>query len=142
MQHVLLLSGRLYSDSAFAQARSRLPLAVLQGVLANLVKAALAQGLWRGHRAWLIDGSAFCMPDSPPMQAEFGQPGSQAVGCELPVAKILALFHAGTGLLIEVAASPMRTHEMSRLSQVHPGLKADSVLFGDWSSCSFAHLAM
>ena len=38
----------------------------------------------------------------------FGRPGNQKVGCGFPVAKILALFHAGTGLLLDVIAAPLR----------------------------------
>lgn len=146
LQHVSLLAGRTFTDSAYCLARARLPLAVFRGVLGDLVKTLLpetrAEGLWRGHRTWLIDGSAFSMPDTPPLQAKFGQPDAQAKGCGFPVAKILALFHAGTGLLIEVAAAPYRTHEMSRLGEVHPGLGPGDVLVGDRGFCSFAHLAM
>jgi hypothetical protein len=58
------------------------------------------------------------------------------------VAKILALFDARTGLLLEVAAAPLRTHEMSRLRTVHPGLKPGDVLVGDRGVCSYAHLVM
>lgn len=146
LQHVSLLGGRLFTDSAYCQARARLPLAVFRGVLRNLIKAVVpdtqAEGTWRGHRTWLIDGSAFSMPDTPELQAKFGQPGLQAPGCGFPVAKILALFHAGTGLLMEVAAAPLRTHEMSRLGEVHPALGPGDVLVGDRAFCSFAHLAM
>ena len=50
----------------------------------------------------LVDGSSFSMPDTAALQAHFGQPGNQAKGCGFPVAHILAPFHAGTGLLLEV----------------------------------------
>jgi Transposase DDE domain len=146
LQHVTLLAGRIFTDSAYCQARAHLPLAVFRGVLRELVKALLPQtrveGTWRGHRTWLIDGSSFSMPDTPELQAKFGQPGAQAKGCGFPVAKILALFHAGTGVLIEVVAAPLRTHEMSRLGEVHPALEPSDVLVGDRGLCSFAHLAM
>jgi hypothetical protein len=146
LQHISLLGGRCFTDSAYSQARTRLPLAVFQGILRNLAKRLVpetrTEGLWRGHRTWLIDGSAFSMPDTPELQAKFGQPGAQAPGCGFPVAKILALFHAGTGLLMEVAAAPLRTHEMSRLGEVHPALGPGDVLVGDRGFCSFAHLAM
>jgi hypothetical protein len=146
LQHVSLLAGRTFTDSAYCQARARLPLAVFRGVLRELVKTLTPrthiEGTWRGHRTWLIDGSSFSMPDTPELQAKFGQPEAQAKGCGFPVAKILALFHAGTGLLIEVAAAPYRTHEMSRLGEVHPALEPGDVLVGDRGFCSFAHLAM
>jgi hypothetical protein len=146
LQHVSLLAGRTFTDSAYCLARARLPLAVFRGVLGELVKSLVPrthiEGTWRGHRTWLIDGSSFSMPDTPALQAKFGQPEAQAQGCGFPVAKLLALFHAGTGLLIEVAAAPYRTHEMSRLGEVHPALAPGDVLVGDRAFCSFAHLAM
>ena len=146
LQHVSLLAKRTFTDAAYCLARARLPLAVFRGVLDGLVKDLVpvtrSEGTWRGHRTWLIDGSSFSMPDTPELQAKFGQPDAQAKGCGFPVAKILALFHAGTGLLIQVAAAPYRTHEMSRLSEVHPAFEPGDVVVGDRGFCSFAHLAM
>jgi len=82
------------------------------------------------------------MPDTPELLAHFGQAGGQAPGNGFPVAKILALFHAGTGLLLEVMAAPLRSHEMSRVEDVHPALRPGDVLVADRGFCSFAHLAL
>lgn len=62
-------------------------------------------------------------------------------GCGFPVAKILALFHAGTGLL-DVIAAPLRSHEMAYIDGIHPTPKRNDVLVGDRGLCSFAHLAL
>ena len=97
--------------------------------------------LWYGHRTFLLDGSSFSMPDTPELQRSFGQPGAQQPGCGFPVAKILALFHAGTGLLLEVMAAPLRFHERARAEDVHPALQPGDVLVADRGFCSFAHLA-
>ena len=146
LEHVALLAEGRFTAAAYCLARSCLPLAVFQSVLRNLVKAlipdTLAEGRWRGHRTWLIDGSSFSMPDTPELQNRFGQPGNQQPGCGFPVAKILALFHAGTGLLIEVMSMPLRSHEMASVAGIHPALKSGDVLIGDRGFCSFAHLAM
>jgi hypothetical protein len=145
LNHVSLLANRAFTDAAYCLARARLPLRVFQAVLAALIKALVpdtqARGLWRGHRTFLIDGSSFSMPDTPELQEQFGQPGAQRPGCGFPVAKILALFHAGTGLLMEVTAAPLRSHEMARAFEVHPALRPGDVLIGDRGFCSFAHLA-
>lgn len=146
LKHISLLGGRRFSDSAYCQARARLPLAVFRGVLRNLVKAPVprthAEGLWRGHRTSLADGSAFSTPDTPALQAEFGRPGNQRRGCGFPVAKILVLSHAGTGLLIEVLTAPLRSHEMSRTGGIHPALGPGDVLVADRGFCPFAHFSM
>jgi len=76
------------------------------------------------------------------LQAHFGQPGNQAKGCGFPVAHLLALFHAGTGLLLEVAAAPLRTQDIAGIAGVLPRLAAGDVLVADRGFCSFAHLAM
>jgi hypothetical protein len=82
------------------------------------------------------------MPDTAALQAHFGQPGNQAKGCGFPVAHILALFHAGTGLLLEVFAAPLRSHDMAGIAGILPLLAAGDILLADRGFCSFAHLAM
>ncbi len=99
-----------------------------------------AIGRWRGHRTFLVDGSSFSMPDTPALQAHFGQPGNQAKGCGFPVAHLLALFHAGTGLLLEVNAAPLRTQDFAGLAGVLGWLTAGDVLVADRGFCSFASL--
>jgi hypothetical protein len=146
LTHVSLMAGRAFTASAFCQARSRLPLAVFRTILREMVKVLIpateAAGLWLGHRVLLVDGSAFSMPDVAALQAYFGQPGNQAKGCGFPVAHILALFHAGTGLLLEVTAAPLRSHDMAGVGGILPLLKAGDVLVADRGFCSFAHLAL
>lgn len=146
LNHISLQARRGFTDSAYCQARARLPLAVYRAVLRNLIRALVPDterdGLWRGHRTFFIDGSSFSMPDTPGLQEHFGRPGNQKVGCGFPVAKILALFHAGTGLLLEVTAAPLRSHEMAHVDGVHPTLRPGDVLVGDRGFCSFAHLAL
>src|SRR5579863_1597812 len=146
LTHVALLAGHAFTASAFCQARARLPLAVFQAVLRHQVHALIpvtrAQALWRGLRTFLVDGSAFSMPDTPELQAHFGQPGNQAKGCGFPVAHLLAMFHAGTGLLLEVAAAPLRTHDLAGFAGVLGLLGPGDLLVADRGFCSFASLAL
>jgi DDE family transposase len=146
LTHVSLLAGRAFTAAAYCLARGRLPLAVFRAVLRGVIRALVPdteqEGLWHGHRTFLIDGSSFSMPDTPELQKHFGQPGCQLPGCGFPVAKMLALFHAGTGLLLDVIATPLRAHEMAHVDGIHPTLKANDVLVGDRGFCSFAHLAL
>jgi hypothetical protein len=82
------------------------------------------------------------MPDKPALQQAFGQPSGQAAGCGFPVAHFLALVHAGTGLVMQVVTSPLRTHDMSVAWRVHPQMGPGDVLVADRAFCSFAHLAL
>lgn len=102
------LVGLSFSASAYCAARMRLPLKLLQELLSEVcraVSADLEEGRWHGHRTWTLDGSTFSTPDTAALQAHFGQPSAQAPGCGFPTAHLLALFHAGTGLLLHAAAS-------------------------------------
>lgn len=137
---------RAFSEGSFCKARMKLPLRVLQTLLTR-VGAALRGSLgqcerWRGHRTFHVDGSSFSMPDTPALQAHFGQPGAQKPGCGFPVAHLLALFHAGTGFLLKVLAAPLRTHDMSQAPLLHPELEDGDVLVGDRAFCSYPHLAL
>lgn len=145
--HVPRLGGIDCTGEAYCQARRRLPLALLRYLLrafSNHVENStmLDEGRWHGHRTFLMDGSGASMPDTPALQKRFGQPGGQKPGCGFPVMHLLALFHAGTGFLLNIAAAPLRTHDMSCSSQLHPDLEAGDVLVGDRAFCSFAHLAL
>ena len=145
VEHVSLLAGRVFTGAAYCLARSNLPLRIYQAVLRALIKALVPDthtaGLWLGrHRTFLTDGSSFSMPDTPELQARFGQPGNQKPGCGFPVASILALFHAGTGLLLDALAAPLRTHEMAHIEFLHTILQLGDVLVADRGFCSFAHL--
>jgi hypothetical protein len=135
-----------FSEAAYCKARGRLPLKVLQTLLRRVGRALRSTmndaGRWRGHRTFHIDGSAFSMPDTPELQKEFGQPPGQRPGCGFPVAHLLALFHAGTGFLMQVLTAPLRAHDMAQAALLHPELDEGDILIGDRAFCSFAHLAL
>jgi Transposase DDE domain len=82
------------------------------------------------------------MPDTPELRAYFGYPPGQQPGCGFPVGHLLALFHAGTGFLLKVVATPGHTHDMAHARQVHTALQPGDVLVADRGFCSFAHLAL
>jgi hypothetical protein len=143
-------SGESFTGSALCKARKRLPLAVFKRLLRRLAETLLPstrgdhgdEGRWRGHRVFIMDGSSCSMPDTPELQREFGQPGNQRPGCGFPVAHLMVLFHAGTGLLREILTSPLRTHDMSQAVRLHPALQAGDIGLGDRAFCSYAHLAL
>jgi hypothetical protein len=144
--HVPHLLGKAVSPEAYGQARARLPVELFQRLLGEVCRRA--QGCldeaarWRGRRLWLADGSSCSMPDTPELQRAFGQPGQQAAGCGFPVAHVLTLFHAGTGLLLRTIAAPLRTHDMAQVSQLHAELSPGDVLVADRGFCSYAHVAL
>ena len=145
MTHLPHLTGERFSASAYCQARQRLPVELFER-LVNSVTRFLQRsddtGRWHGHRVMLIDGSGFSMPDTAELQAHFGQPGGQRPGCGFPVAHLLAMVDVQTGFLDDVIVSPLRTHDMAHVAELHPKLSAGDVVVADRGFCSYAHLAL
>jgi hypothetical protein len=142
------LSGLDFTDSAYGQARARLPVAFfrrLAGAVTGTCCGAAGgdpAARWRGHRVLLIDGSSFSMPDTAELQEAFGQSGAQAPGCGFPTAHLLALFDARTGFLLQALPAPLRTHDLARAAWMHRELQPGDLLVGDRAFCSYAHLAL
>ena len=146
------LSHTAVKAPAYCRARMRLPLAALEALLAESASAMRqasmregswpASGLWCGLRTLLVDGSSTIAPDTPSSQKAFGQPRGQKPGCGFPVPKVLGLFDAFSGLMLQSMAFPLYTHEQSKVWLLHSLLGVGDLLVGDRGFCSFAHLAM
>ncbi len=144
--HLRHLTQLNVTASAYCQARMRLPLTVFQQLLRSVSNALqhepLDEGRWLGHRTFWADGSSFSMPDTPALQDHFGQSGKQLPGCGFPIAHLLALFHAGTGMVLQLLAAPLRTHDLSQVVGLHPELRPGDILVADRGFCSYPHLAL
>ena len=145
-EHLRHLARMSFTGAGYCLARMRIPLSVFQTLLermaARMKQEVSDTGRWLGHRLFYVDGSSFSMPDEPCLQRAFGQPGGQKPGCGFPVAHFLALMHAGTGMIVKVLTSPLRTHDISGMVEVHPELREGDVLAGDRGFCGYAHLAL
>ncbi len=144
--HLRHLTKLHVTASAYCQARTRLPLEVFKRLLRavgnDLQQEPLDERSWLGHRTFFADGSSFSMSDTPELQEYFGQPGGQQPGCGFPVAHLMALFHAGTGMALKMLSAPLRTNDLPQAVELHPDLRAGDVLVGDRGFCSYAHLAL
>jgi len=145
MTHLPHLSGERFSASAYCQARQRLPLELFRRLTDSFCRAAGRRGSepsWCGRRVFAMDGSGFSMPDTPALQAAFGQPSGQRAGCGFPVAHLLALMDVDTGLLSDAILAPLNTHDLKQAADLHPALRAGDVLVADRAFCSYAHIAL
>ena len=148
MPELTRLAGSTFTPEAYCTARGRLPSELLRELLRRVCALAdrrvhgTTEMLWKGHRLWHMDGSSFSMPDTADLQAAFGQPGAQRKACGFPVAHILCLFHAGSGLVQDCILSPLRTHDMAKASQLHPQMRAGDILIADRAFESYAHAAL
>jgi hypothetical protein len=145
-RHLPHLAGFYFSASAYCQARAKLPVRLLEYLLERLGQSVQStvseEGRWHGHRTFCADGSGCSMPDTQVLQEEFGQPSEQRPGCGFPVVRLLALFHAGTGLLTKLVSAPLLTHDLAQVQKVHPALAPEDILVADRGLCSYAHIAL
>src|SRR5215510_7755754 len=145
-RHLPHLSGLRFSAAAYCQARAKLPLRFFDRLLERFGRAvqrsALDDGRWHGHRTFLVDGSGGSMPATPALQDACGQSTEQRPGCSFPVAHLLGLFHAGTGVLLKLVVAPLLTHDLAQVQKVHPALEPGDVLVADRGLCAYAHLAL
>jgi hypothetical protein len=144
------LTGKRFTPGAYCQARARLPLAALRqllhetGMPVRMPTESASHSdaaLWLGHRVFLLDASSCSMPDTPGLQRHFGQPGGQKKGCGFPVAHLLMLVHAHSGLILDVRVAPLRTHDLRHAGELHPHLQAGDLAVADRAFCSYGHVA-
>ena len=136
-----------FSAQAYCAARQRLPLGVCNDLFSEVCQRVMPQThgdshRWRGHRVFHVDGTGFSMPDNPELRKAFGTPSGQKPGCGFPVAHLLVLFSAQTGLLLNAWASPLRTGDLAELPEAHRLMDPGDVLIGDDAFGTYVHLAL
>lgn len=147
ISHLVRLSGDEFSESAYCQARQRLPVDVVRATVRAstdrlLGDARASAGTWKGHRTFLTDGTGCSTPDTLDLRTHFGQASPRPAWCAFPTACVLTLFDAASGLLLDTALSPYRTGELIRMPQMHRHLRKGDLLVGDRIFGSYAHFAV
>jgi hypothetical protein len=131
--------------SAYCQARKRVPLSVFVAILHKvgqvLQNKAKDQDLWHSRRVRLVDGSSCSMPDTPELQAVFGQPDGQKQGCGFPVSRIVAMFCWATGAVLDIAIGSYRSSELTLVHQLWGQLKRGDIVLADRFYCTYVILA-
>jgi hypothetical protein len=136
-EHAVNGRGTLPSQdaSAYCQARGRLPLAALQESVCRMgqrLRQEVGQAItWCGRQVWLVDGTTCSMPDTPELQAAFGQPTGQRRGCGFPVAKVVAMFCWASGAVLEAAIGPLFMSELRLWRTLWHLLSPGQIVLGD-----------
>lgn len=147
------LAGEAFSDSAYCQARSRLPLGLIEAVQRLVVDEARHEldasddiggeaYRWRGHRIHVLDGSGDTMPDTPELRRHYGVPQPCRDGLGFPTSHLLLLMDQRSGLFIDCVDHPMYTSDVSDTPRMHERLGPGDVLLADDSFSGYAHLAL
>jgi hypothetical protein len=147
--HLRQLSGLAFAASSFCEARQRLPLLVWQELVQWVAHLGehVSDGVGRsliGMRVLIADCSSFSMSDTPELREHFGTlkaRGAKA-GVSYPVAKLVGLMDAATGLFVQLLAAPLYTHDLRHTLFAHAMLRGGDLLLGDRAYCSFGHIAL
>jgi hypothetical protein len=133
--------------SAYCQARSRLPLSVLQQ--ARVAVAAQAQKLppqaqqrWHGFAVKVVDGTTLSLPDTRKNQRAYPQSSSQKPGCGFPLMKLVGLFSLSTGALLGCVTGNQHQGELPLFRQLWDWLQPGDLLLADRGFASYVLLAL
>jgi len=133
------------SDSAYVQARQRLPRERLEKALSATSQAADRRtgsgGQLQGRSVKVVDGSTTPLPDTPENQQRFPQPSSQKPGCGFPLMKFVVLFSLSSGAVLNVLWSSLHGHDLRLLRQLWDQLKKGDILLGDRAFGEYTTLA-
>jgi hypothetical protein len=148
--HLRQLAGVVFAAASYCEARARLPLRVWEELVqwvAHRAVAEVGQACTQarlGVRVLIADCSSFSMSDTPQLRQHFGRLKARGAkdGVSYPVAKLVGLLDAATGMFVQLLVAPLYTHDLRHVPDVHALLRPGDVLLGDRAYCSFGHFAL
>jgi hypothetical protein len=148
VQTLLRLAGQAPIDednSAYVQARGRLPVDRLRQLLPATARAAdrrsPAGGTLQGRPVKVADGSSTQVPDTPSNQKRFPQPSRQKRGCGFPVVRFVALFSLVSGAILDVVWDSLHHHDLSLFHRLWDSLSRGDIFLGDRAFGDYLTLA-
>jgi hypothetical protein len=133
------------ATGAYCQARSKMPLTLLEKVFQTTAKSAEqkappAEGL-QGRRTHVLDGSSVRLADTPTNRKNYPPPKNVAAGCGFPVLKIVVLFSLLSGALLARATGNQYTHEVRICEALRPFFVKGDIMIADRAYALFSVLA-
>ncbi len=148
VQALFRLAGRGLideGDSAYVQARHRLPKERLEKALTATAQAADRRagcgGQLQGRPVKVVDGSTTQLADTPENQKRYPQPSAQKPGCGFPVMKFVALMSLTSGAILNVILGSLHHHDLRLLRALWDQLKKGDILLGDRAYGEYTTLA-
>ena len=122
-------------DSAYVQARQRLPRERLEKAVAATAEAARVRvghaAAFQGRPVKVVDCSTTQLADTRENQRRYPQPSTQKKGCGFPVLKLAVLFCLNSGAVLNVIWGSLHNHDLRLFRQLWDQLKAGDILLGD-----------
>ena len=132
-------------DSAYIQARQRLPKERLEKALTATAQAADRRagpgGQLQGRPVKVVDGSTTQLADTKKNQKSYPQPSTQKRGCGFPVMKLVVLMSLTSGAILNVLTGNLHDHDLRLLRALWDQLKSGDILLGDRAYGEFTTLA-
>jgi hypothetical protein len=123
------------ADSAYVQARLRLPKERLEKVLEATAQAAQRQAKTSpslgGRPVKILDGSTTQAADTPANQRAYPQPSEQKPGCGFPVLKFVVLFCLHCGAILDVMTGSLHSSDQRLFRQLWAILKKGDIALAD-----------
>jgi hypothetical protein len=133
VQTLFRLAGRATpeaGDSAYVQARLRLPKERLESALRATAQAADRRagsgGQLQGRPVKVADASTTQMADTHENQERYPQPSGQKPGCGFPVMKFVALMSLTSGAVLNIFLGNLHHHDLRLLRGLWDQLNAQS----------------
>jgi hypothetical protein len=122
-------------DSAYVQARQRLPRQRLEQALEATARAAdrrvgCATQL-QGRPVKVVDASTTQLADTVENQNRFPQPTSQKPGCGFPVIRFIGLLSLSSGAILNVRMDSLRSHDLRLWHRLSEELEPGDIVLGD-----------
>jgi hypothetical protein len=140
LAHARAIGGYGFCVSALAQARTRLPIALLQRVLDWIIRQALPDAA--GSRIVLIDAFNCLTPDTRELRRWYRRPRQQRSGSDYPQVRTLGVFDLISGLLLAQHDFAADRHESPQLRCVLGYLRRGDIVVLDRSFVSYANLCL
>lgn len=132
-------------NSAYVQARQRLPLERMSGLLSATASAADRRagggGALQNRPVKVADGSSAQAPDTAANQKRFPQPVGQKRGCGFPVVRFVALFSLASGAILDVVWDTVSHHDLRLFHRLWQRLRSGDIFLGDRAFGDYLTLA-
>ncbi len=132
-------------DSAYIQARQRLPKERLEKALSATAQAAerrAGSGGQLHHRpVKVVDGSTTQLPDTARNQKRYPQPTGQKPGCGFPMMRFVALLSLNSGVILKVMMDSLRSHDLRLFRRLWEYLQTGDIVLGDRAFGEYSTLA-
>jgi len=123
------------NNSAYIQARKRLPRKLARQVLRHTAQTIAAQwgedGLWQNRMVYLLDGSTLRVQATEELLSYYGCPSGGKGASHWPVMRVMAAFHLWSGVVGEVIEAAHDASEYDMAVQLFRAMPGGVVWVGD-----------